>query len=216
MKDIRNFTLDKYSSDNYREAAFGVYYNKEADNYCFCFVADEMDQYPLEDLLEQYSLTATDDCGVVIGKNGKSQYIAEVETVSSDKSDFIQLMNFTTIVGKEVLDYEIGDYVYLGVKYADSDFSINGKKVSAPIIGYRTDSSGMMSFDAIYPDMQFKNMFTSGNDYEAALSNADIENISLICIKDGHAKLYSTYEGISRMIIFNSEGFINVENTSVI
>ena len=54
MKDIRMFTLDKYNSDNYREAAFGVYLNKEADNYCFCFVADEIDQYPLEDLLEQY------------------------------------------------------------------------------------------------------------------------------------------------------------------
>ena len=57
MKDIRTFALEKYSSDNYREAVFGVYYNKESDNYCFCFEADEMDQYPLEDLLEQYNLS---------------------------------------------------------------------------------------------------------------------------------------------------------------
>jgi hypothetical protein len=214
MKDIRTFALEKYSSDNYREAAFGVYYNKESDNYCFCFEADEMDQYPLEDLLEQYNLSETDDCGVVIGKDGKSNYIAEVETVSSDKSDFIQLMNFTTIVGREVLDFEIGDYVYLGVKYADSNFSINGIRVNAPIIGYRTDSSGMTSFDVIYPDIQYKEMFTSGNNFSAKLSTADIENINLIIIKDGHAKLFSTYEEISRMIIFNTDGFITVENTS--
>ena len=214
MKDIRTFTLEKYSSDNYSEIAFGVYLNKETDSYCFCFEADEMEQYPLEDLLEQYNLSTTDDCGIVIGKDGKSKYIAEVETVSSDKSDFIQLMNFTTIVGREIVNFEIGDYVYLGVKYADSDFSINGIKVNAPIIGYRTDSSGMISFDVIYPDIQYKNMFTSGSNISAKVSTADIENICFIIIKDGHAKLFSTYEEISRMIIFNTDGFITVENTS--
>ena len=214
MKDIRTFAIEKYSSDNYSEIAFGVYLNKESDCYCFCFEADEMEQYPLEDLLEQYNLSETDDCGIVIGKDGKSKYIAEVETVSSDKSDFIQLMNFTTIVGREIINFEIGDYVYLGVKYADSNFSINGIKVNAPIIGYRTDSSGMISFDVIYPDIQYKNMFTSGEDISAKVSRADVENISLIIIKDGHAKLFSTYEDISRMMIFNTDGFINVENTA--
>ena len=66
----------------------------------------------------------------------------------------------------------------------------------------------------IYPDIQYKNMFTSGEDISAKVSTADIENISLIIIKDGHAKLFSTYEEISRMMIFNTDGFITVENTA--
>ena len=104
MKNIKTVKLDKYNTDNYKEIAFGVYLNKELNNYCFCFEADVIDQYPLEDLLDQYLVNCTEYYGQEVTIENEKKNIVEVETLSADKNDLIKILNFSTIVDKEIIN----------------------------------------------------------------------------------------------------------------
>lgn len=73
MKDIKIVKLDKYNSENYKEIAFSVYFNKKANNYCFAFEADEVNQYPLEDLLDQYNVSCTEYYGQKVTINNEEK-----------------------------------------------------------------------------------------------------------------------------------------------
>ena len=104
MKDIKPFKLKKYDTDDYSEIAFNIYYNKKANNFCFCFEADNIEQYPLEDLLDQYLVNCTEYYGQKEIIDGEEKNIAEVETLYSKKDDLIKILNFSTIVGNEIIN----------------------------------------------------------------------------------------------------------------
>lgn len=166
MKVLDSYQLEKYQTEDYESLVYDIYYNKTEANYCFCFeVSEEAEQYPLEDLLEQYSLVTTDLYGQGRGIGGTTKYLIEVETGDADKSSFIQLLNFSTILNKEIVNYVKGNYECLAEKRAISSFYINNSKIEVPILAYRNDQSGMVSFNNRYPEYQLMNLFLGEKEY---------------------------------------------------
>lgn len=204
MKDIKVVKLDKYSTEDYKEIAFDVYLNKKSDNYCFCFEADVVDQYPLEDLLDQYRVNCTDYYGQETELNGEKKNIVEVETLSSKKEDLIKILNISTIVDKEIINVTYNESELLVVNYGDSNFTINGKEIHIPIVGYRNDMSGMTCFELKYPEAQYKAMFTNGQEFNVEIDGFNENNLKYILLKDSKAKII--YEDSKTTeIIFNQK-----------
>ena len=50
------------------------------------------------------------------------KYLIEVETLSTDKADFISILNFSTILNKEIVNYVKGKYECLAEKRSMSSF----------------------------------------------------------------------------------------------
>ena len=200
MKNIKAVKLDKYNSENYNEIAFDIYYNKISKNYCFCFEADKIDQYPLEDLLDQYSVNCTEHCGQNVIINGEEKNIAEVETLSEEKGDLIKILNFSTIIGKEIINITYNGYELLGINYSNSNIVVNNAKISVPIFANRRDRSGMASFNHKYPEIQYKNLFTSEKNFNLEINNFNENNIKFILLQNNNAKII--YEDGSNIIEF--------------
>ena len=160
MQVLGSYVLEKYQTEKFEPIIYDIYHNKGEDNYCFCFeITEEADQYPLEDLLTQYSLNCTDFYGQGSQVNGALKYLIEVETLSSDKADFISILNFSTILNKEIVNYVKGKYEYLAEKRCMSSFYMGAQKVEVPVLAYRSDNSGMVSFQNKYPEGQLTNLF---------------------------------------------------------
>lgn len=97
MQVLGSYLLEKYQTEKFEPIIYDIYHNKGEDNYCFCFeITEEADQYPLEDLLTQYSLNCTDLYGQGSQVNGALKYLIEVEPyllirrISSVFSIFLQ------------------------------------------------------------------------------------------------------------------------------
>lgn len=213
MKYIKVVKLDKYNTDNYKEIAYGVYLNKESNNYCFSFEADVIDQYPLEDLLDQYLVNCTEYYGQEITIGNEKKNIVEVETLSADKNDLLKILNFSTIVDKEIINVIYNNSELLVINYGNSDFTLNGKKVNIPIVGYRNDKSGMVCFELIYPEVQYKNMFTKKQTYSIEFDNFDENKLKYILLRDGKAKIIydDSSEQETTEIIFNQKGIEQIK-----
>ncbi|MBE6157132.1 MAG: hypothetical protein E7161_05300 [Firmicutes bacterium] len=213
MKNIKAVKLDKYNADNYREVAFDVYFNEAANNYCFCFETDVVNQYPLEDLLDQYLLSCTEYYGQEVTIGGVQKNIVEVETLSANKENLIRILNLSTIVDKEIINVVYGEYEILVVNYGNSNCVINGKEIHIPIVGYRNDRSGMINFELKYPEVQYKSMFTSGQTYNIEIVNFDENNLKYILLRDGKAKLIyeDSYTQETIEIIFNQDGIEEIK-----
>jgi len=213
MKDIRIVKLDKYNSENYKEIAFSVYFNKEANNYCFAFEADEVNQYPLEDLLDQYNVSCTEYYGQKVTINNEEKNVVEVQTLSDEKKELIKLLNFSTIIDKEIINVSYAESELLVIHYGMSNFILNGNRIEIPIVAYRNDSSGLTNFEVKYPEIQYKTMFSKEKEYNIELENFDVENAKYILLKDRKAKLVYGKDDKYYESIFNLNGY---ENTNII
>ena len=189
MKNIKQIKLKKYDTDNYSEVAFNIFYNKIAKNFCFCFEADSIEQYPLEDLLDQYLVNCTEYYGQKEIIDGEEKNIAEVETLSSNKEDLIQILNFSTIVGNEIINIEYSGFELLVKNYEKSNIIINEKVINVPIVADRSDRTGMTSFLVKYPEMQYKKIFTSGKHINIEIENFDENKIKYILLQNDKAKI---------------------------
>lgn len=213
MKDIKIVKLDKYNSENYKEIAFSVYFNKKANNYCFAFEADEVNQYPLEDLLDQYNVSCTEYYGQKVTINNEEKNIVEVQTLSNKKNELIKLLNFSTIIDKEIINVLYARSELLALYYGISNFILNGNKIEVPIVAYRNDYSGLTNFEVKYPEIQYKAMFNQNKEYNIELENFDVENIKYILLQDRKAKLVYDKDNKYYEAIFNLNGY---ENTNII
>lgn len=213
MKDIKIVKLDKYNRDDYKEIAYDVYLNKNANNYCFCFEADKVDQYPLEDLLDQYRVSCTEYYGQEVDFKGEKKNIVEVETLSTDKKDLIKILNLSTIIDKEIINVVYNNSELLVVNYGNSNVIINGQEVHIPIVGYRNDRSGMICFELEYPEAQYKSMFTKGEEFNIEMDNFDINNLKYILLKDWKAKIIYEDSNLEETteIIFNQKGLEEIK-----
>ena len=147
MQVLGSYELEKYQTEKFEPIIYDIYHNKGEDNYCFCFeITEEADQYPLEDLLTQYSLNCTDLYGQGSQVNGAWKYLVEVETLSTDKADFISILNFSTILNKEIVNYVKGKYEFLAEKRCMSSFYMGTQKVEVPVLAYRGDNFGSVFF----------------------------------------------------------------------
>lgn len=165
MKNIKARHLEKYDSEKYEKIAFGVLKNKSDNNYCFAFEAEfeeSEEQYPLSDLLSQYGLACTDYYLTDQIIDGVKKSIIEVDTLDDDKVELIHILNFSTIVGRTIENVVYGKYALLALKYGIGKIKINDLEIFIPVYAYRNDRAGMMNFEIIYPEMQYKKMFEDG------------------------------------------------------
>lgn len=173
MKNIKARYLEKYESDPYVEIVYSIFKNKSENNYCFSFEAefDENEgQYPLSDLLNQYSLNCTDYYLTDQIIDGIKKSIIEVETLTDKKDDLISIFNFSTIIEKTIENVVYGRRALLVLKYGIGKIRLSDAEMSIPIFAYRNDRSGMVNFEIIYPEMQYKRMFEDGIDAQNLLS----------------------------------------------
>src|SRR5690349_10145270 len=120
MKNIKARHSEKYDSEKYEKIGFGVFKNNSENNYCFTFEAEfeeSEEQYPLSDLLSQYSVSCTDHYLTDQIIDGIKKSIIEVETLTDKKDDLIQILNFSTIVGRTIENIVYGKYALLVLKY---------------------------------------------------------------------------------------------------
>ena len=167
MKNIEARHLEKYDSEKYEEIAFSVFENKSENNYCFTFEAEfeeNEEQYPLSDLLSQYSLSCTEYYLTDQIIDGVNKSIIEVETLTNKKSDLISILNFATIVKKTIENVVYCGRVILVLKYGMGKIKLADAEISTPIFAYRNDRAGMVNFEIIYPEIQYKKMFEDGID----------------------------------------------------
>ncbi|HEM3181529.1 hypothetical protein [Streptococcus suis] len=149
MNVLDTYPLTKYQTDDYNFILFDIYYSKAKKCFSFCCeLAEQAEQYPLEDLLEQYWLVCGDYCGEETEIDGTKRFLLEVETIDETKEDFIHILNFSTIIGKNVLNFPVGQFECIGV-FCDevSDFLLNQQEIKLPIYRYRNDRDGMVGFE---------------------------------------------------------------------
>jgi len=173
MKNIKAIHLEKYNSDPYVEIVYSVFKNKSENNYCFTFEAEfdeNEEQYPLSDLLSQYSLSCTDYYLTDQIINGVKKSIIEVETLTDKKDDLINIFNFSTIIERTIENVVYCGTVLLVLKYGIGKIKLTDEEISIPIFAYRNDRAGMVNFEIIYPEMQYKKMFEDGIDARDLLS----------------------------------------------
>lgn len=98
MKIANSIVLKKYETDNYTKLENNVYCNAETNKYyitLYCILNEGEDtQYPLEDMLDKYSLNCTDhfeNCII----NSKNVFIFELE---GNKED---ILNVASLIGKD-------------------------------------------------------------------------------------------------------------------
>ena len=181
MQVLVSYELEKYQTEKFEPIIYDIYHNKGEDNYCFCFeITEEADQYPLEDLLTQYSLNCTDLYGQESQVNDTLKYLVEVETLSSAKADLISILNFSTILNKEIVNYAKGKYECLAEKRCMSSFYMGAQKVEVAVLAYRNDNSGMVSFQNKYPEVQLTNLFLEDKKYDVECLDGEWTCIELL------------------------------------
>ena len=183
MKNIKGKCLEKYNSDQFTEIAHSVFKNKLENNYCFAFEAEleeNEEQYPLDDLLNQYNVSCTEYYENEEILDGIKKTIREVETISDSKNDLIKILNFSTIVGRTIENVVYCGSVLLVLKYGMGKIKLNDAEILTPILAYRNDRAGMMNFEIIYPEIQYNRMFEEGiNGSDLLPQNCKMEFILL-------------------------------------
>lgn len=212
MKNIESHVLEKYATEQYLEIAFSVFKSKSANNYCFTFEAEfeeNEEQYPLEDLLSQYSLNCTDHYVTDHIIDGKKKSIIEVETLSDKKNDLINILNFSTIIGRTVENVVFGGSVLLVLKYGIGKIKFTSREVAVPIFAYRNDRAGMRNFEIIHPEMQYKKMFEEGVDIKDLMPAHG--ELKFVLLKD--AKAFVIFEEDNQMhrLVYGLKGYEQME-----
>lgn len=214
MEELRNINiavLEKYRNPAaYEKVMPGIYKNLQNGKYCFCFSADCIDQYPLEDLLAQYSLNCTNDyCGEEVQIDGQTIWLAELET-DGDFPHLIKLLNCATMIGKEIVDFSLNGHAILCVDYGTTDCIVNNKVVRVPILGCRHDPWGAMTFNIRYPEMQLKARFINMKYDIPAVLPESIAYKALL-LKNYFAYLVYTENGEYHALVFNQQRVLRNE-----
>ena len=203
MKNIKVKHFGKYDSNEYVEIAYSVYKNNLKNNYCFAYEAELEEnegQYPLEDLLDQYSVNCTEHYGEEVIIDGIKKAIVEVETLSDSKEDLIKIFNLSTIIDKIVENVVYCGAELLVLKYGTGKILQNGQKeMSIPIFAKRNDRTGMENFEKKYPEIQYKRMFESGINIPNSL--LEISVMEYILLENNKANIiYKIHEETYRLV----------------
>lgn len=111
MKIIKSVILDKYQdNEKYAKISDNIYEDLENNTYCICLHCklekEEDTQYPLEDILDQYSVNCTDYMEIIEMYKGKI-YVFELEGSLSDKQKNLEnIRKVENLIGKRVFNYE--------------------------------------------------------------------------------------------------------------
>ncbi len=104
MKNIQSIQLDKYQSSRYELIHNNIYKDLQENNYVFAISfepeADEDEQYPLEDLLDQFYLYVSDFIDEKVDTNPQMVMLELAGNLINAQSAF------TAIIGKRVYNTE--------------------------------------------------------------------------------------------------------------
>ena len=121
MKDIERITLNKYlDAERYQDMGEGVYMNLESRRHVLTmrFVLEEDDdwQYPLEDILDRYSVTCTDY--IAEKSEGDMRILeAEMENGNEDGEESLCTMRkIASLQGRHVYNREEGGTIRLVIE----------------------------------------------------------------------------------------------------
>lgn len=206
MKVLRSYPVAKYQTAGYKAVGFDIYHNLERDCFALCLeMAEPAEQYPLEDLLEQYWLVAGDYTGDFVEFDGDNLCLLEVETLNAGKEDLIYLLNFSTIIGKEVVNFPTGKYESFGLKDPkESSFYLNGEELRLPIYYERTDRSGMVNFGNRHGEAVMRSKLTEGQRYDYAEAIGLVPD--LIYLRDWTAYLVGKKDGVDMALAIGTGG----------
>ena len=129
MKNIQNYNAAKYGADGtgsseYKQVADGVFEKANGDETLFVTSlvfdqepefgegenAEEISQYPLEDMLDKFYCYISDFYDDLNVKESNTCYL---EFASDDMDDVV---NLRQIIGKHVYDIEVDGYVSLVIE----------------------------------------------------------------------------------------------------
>ena len=220
MKNIKVKHLGKYDSNEYIEIAYSVYKNNLQNNYCFAYEAELEEnegQYPLENLLDQYSVSCTEYYGEEEIIDGIKKASAEVETLSDSKEDLIKIFNFSTIIDKIIENAVYCGTELLVLKYGTGKIIQNNQKeISIPIFAKRNDITGRENFEIKYPEIQYKKMFESGINVPNSLP--EISTMEYILLENSKANVIYKIHGETYRLIYGLKGYEQnekIEETSM-
>lgn len=227
MKNIKIRKLEKYDSEDYQEIGFGVYLNKKANNYCFSYettLEDGEDQYPLEDLLDKYSVSCKEFYGDEVVVDGEKVSYVQVVTLNASLESLISILNYATIVGREIQNIDVKEYCLLAKRYGMGKVKLNGTEYEIPILANRSENRNLNNFEIKYPEVNYERMFKEVVEMPEEL--ADYEP-KFIFLENGVAKVVCEttkwtpeeyYEEFDKIIsttqksfVFNLKGFIRME-----
>jgi len=183
-------------------------------NYCFTFEAEfekNEGQYPLEDLLSQYSLSCTEEYFETKETiQGGQKSIIEVETLTDEKEDLINILNFSTIIGRTIENVIHEGFVLLVIKYGIAKIKLGESEKTVPIFAERNDRSGMINFEVIYPELQLKCIFEESVDTKGLISEQS--EIEFVLLKDFKAfVIFKTCEQQKYQLVYGLNGYERTE-----
>ena len=154
MRNIKVRDISKFKDIMYEYVDYGVFYNNQTKKYHFAFeykVDDNEDtEYPLVFFVEKYGLEVSKDYdGAEIVENDEVIAIVEVMTKTDSKVDLIRILNFSTIIGKQVSFVEYEEYLLLGLIYGIGKVFFDDKYrySEVPVLSPRTNEYGEDNFE---------------------------------------------------------------------
>ncbi len=211
MKNIKIKKLEKYENGDYEEVAFSVYKDKNNNWYCFAFeceLEEDEDQYLLEDLLDKYNVSCTEYYGKPFMENGVKKSIVEVKTLNDELECLISILNFSTIVDKQVNNFNYKDCAFVGINYGNGKIILKENERELPIYAPRNNGK-TDNFCMKYPEGQLKTMFEKGIDITEHIEG-EIK-LQLIMLKDSSAHVVYTQNEKDYELIYNLKGFVSKE-----
>ena len=162
MKNIKERHVPEFDGEDYKEIVDGVYLNQKKKNYCFayeCILEEKEGQYPLEDLLDNYLVSCSDYYGDEIEEDGVKKSIVKIETLNTKKKSLIDILNYSTIVGKTINNVELNGHVYVGRRVVDGKITIYDEQKTLPMFCAR---NGEENFEFKNWEARFIRNFDSG------------------------------------------------------
>lgn len=211
MKNIVAKKLEKYESSSYKEIAFPIFKNTSLNYYCFayeCELEKDEGQYPLEDLLNMFSVSCGEYFGEPYIENGIKKSIVEIITISDKIEELIKILNFSTIIGKQINNFVCGKNIMLGVNYGNANLIVNSKKIVVPIYAVRKNRN-TENFCVYYPEIQLSNLFI--NDLDLSNYINDNNEVEYVLIKENYAYVIYKKDNEEEQLVYNLKGFVRAE-----
>ena len=161
MKEIKERHLVEFDTEKYQKIVDGIYLNKKAKNFCFayeCILEEGENQYPLEDLLDNFYVNCVDYYGDEIEEDGVKKSIVEVETLDDKKKSLLRILAYSTIVGKTINNVILNGGVCVGSLLGNGKIIFEGKEYTLPVYVIR---DGEESFEAQQWEYHFLRNFSS-------------------------------------------------------
>ena len=176
MRNIKIRDLEKFHNIEYEFIAFGVYFNHTTKKFHFAIeykLDDNEDvEYPFTFFLDKYGLSCPYEYnGCEIVEDGEVKAVAEVVTNSDTKLDLLRILNFSTIVDKQVTYAEYEDYLLLVLAYGEGKVFFDDRYAEVPVVASRMNEYGNDNFEYNKSELKSYEKLAEGVNIEANVAD---------------------------------------------